>query len=42
MSNVLLLSETLMVNIIAKNNNKVKSCEGEICKQQQIKQSVLA
>jgi hypothetical protein len=31
-----------MINILPKDGNTWQACEGEICKQQQIQQSVLA
>jgi hypothetical protein len=40
MSNVLLFYEKVMINILPKNSNTLQACEGEICKQQQNKQSV--
>ena len=40
MSNVLLFCETVMINILPKNGNRLDSWEGEIGTQNQIKQSV--
>jgi hypothetical protein len=42
MSKVLLLYKKLVINILPTNYNTWQACEGQICKQHQIKQSLFA